>query len=92
MKDILASLFRGQGWEKRRREFEVIESWVRVADGELAGHSRALRLVAGKLTVEVDEPARGQLIMMRRQEYIDALNREAGAPMVRDIVVRRGNV
>jgi predicted nucleic acid-binding Zn ribbon protein len=55
--DVLPSVLRDLGLQKKFSERQVVEKWAAVAGPELAQRARALRCENGTLTVHVDHGA-----------------------------------
>ncbi len=87
---LLDSLFKRDDWVKKSKEFDVLRTWSDAVGARMAEHSRAVRIHSGKLYVEVDEPARAQMLSVQKGAILVKLNRKSGGPTVRDIVIRRG--
>jgi len=75
--DLLPSVLRDLGLQKRFSERRVVEQWAGVVGPELARRTRALRCESGTLTVHVDHGAWMQeldrtFVIVRPDHYVYA--------------------
>jgi predicted nucleic acid-binding Zn ribbon protein len=74
--DLLPSVLRDLGLQKRFSERQVVERWAAVAGPELAQRSRALRCENGTLFVHVDHGAWMQELHFVEKDLIRKLRAE----------------
>jgi predicted nucleic acid-binding Zn ribbon protein len=55
--DVLARLVKARGWQRPAAEATVFGAWERVVGGEVAAHSRPVKLDGTELTVEAESTA-----------------------------------
>jgi predicted nucleic acid-binding Zn ribbon protein len=71
--DVLPSVLRDLGLQKRFSERQVVEKWAAVVGPELAQRARALRCENGTLTVRVDHGAWMQELHFIEKELVQKL-------------------
>ena len=86
--DLLRLYLRTEGLETPLGEYRLRQAWPKVAGLAVAAQTKHLFIQNQKLHVQILSPAIRHELMMRKLEMVDMLNREAGARLINDIVVR----
>ncbi len=82
--DVLPSVLRDLGLQKRFKEREAVEKWADVVGAEMAQRSRATRFEKGTLFVQVDHGAWMQELHFMERELVRKLRAECpGVDLVR---------
>ena len=74
--DVLPSVLKGLGLQKRFKEREMVERWADVVGPELAARARATRFDNGTLFVHVDHPAWMQELHFIEKDLVRKLRAE----------------
>ena len=67
-------------------EYRLVASWPEVAGKRIASLTRDIYIRSGVLNVRLKSPAMRSDLMMRRAEFVKALNEKVGAEVISDIV------
>jgi predicted nucleic acid-binding Zn ribbon protein len=78
----LASL----GLAGKIKQASVEHLWPEMVGPEIAGHTRVLKIDAGRLIVSVDSPVWRQELMYQRDAFIARLNQELEEEIISDIM------
>ena len=78
----LASL----GLARKIKQASVEHLWPEIVGPEIAGHTRVLKVDAGRLFVSVDSPVWRQELMYQRDAFIARLNQELAEEIISDIM------
>ncbi len=90
--DILKSSFGRLGVSKRLNEYTIMKVWDDVVGEEIAQRARPLRLIKGKLYVNVSSsPWMSELVHLK-ESMRGRINERLGHNTVEDIVFRLGQV
>lgn len=83
MGELLRTALPAQALEKIFSLDLIRRKWTEAVGSELARRSEPAAFEAGLLTVRVQEPAWGRVIVRLKSEVMDRLNRALGLPLVR---------
>ncbi len=78
----LASL----GIARKVKQASVEHLWPDLVGPEIAGHTRVLKIDAGRLFVLVDSPAWRQELLFQKDVFIARINEELAEELVSDIM------
>ncbi|MBI5868771.1 MAG: DUF721 domain-containing protein [candidate division Zixibacteria bacterium] len=78
----LASL----GIAKKVKQASVEHLWPDLVGPEIAGHTRVLKIDAGRLFVVVDSPVWRQELLFQKDVFIARINEELAEELVSDIM------
>ena len=90
--DILKSSFGRLGVSKRLNEYTIMKVWDDVVGEEIAQRARPLRLIKGKLYVNVSSSPWMSELMHLKESMRGRINERLGSNTVEDIVFRVGQV
>jgi predicted nucleic acid-binding Zn ribbon protein len=90
--DILKSSFGRLGVSKRLNEYTILKVWDDVVGEEIAQRARPLRLIKGKLYVNVSSSPWMSELMHLKESMRGRINERLGSNTVEDIVFRVGQV
>jgi predicted nucleic acid-binding Zn ribbon protein len=82
---ILEGVLRDCGLQERLEERAALSEWSEIVGGDIAGHTRAVDLVNGVLTLEADHGAWRQEVTMLVPLIISKFNARYGEGTVTDI-------
>ena len=90
--EAVPSAFQRLGLETRFRQSEVWRVWPTVVGPQIARHAQPHAVWHGRLIVHVTDPVWLHHLSMMRHRVMAALNEKLGASVVRDMVLRIGQV
>ena len=67
-------------------EYRLVASWPEVAGERIASLTRDIYIRNGVLNVRLKSPALRADLMLRREEFVKALNRNVGSDVINDLV------
>jgi predicted nucleic acid-binding Zn ribbon protein len=80
--DVLARLVKARGWERPKAEATVFGAWEKVVGGDIAKHSRPVKLDAGVLTVEAESTAWATQLRLLATTLLKSIAAEVGHGVV----------
>lgn len=83
--DVLASLFRNNGWDASLAQAEVLERWPEIVGERVAKHARALYIDKQVLVVQCDSTAWATQLRSLRSTLVAKLAEEIPAADVTDL-------
>jgi predicted nucleic acid-binding Zn ribbon protein len=83
---ILARQLEKTGIAKRVKQASVEHIWPQLVGPEIAGHTRFVKVDAGRVFIAVDSPVWRQELFFKKEALIEILNRELGDDIVTDIM------
>jgi len=86
--NVVMQYLRQCGLETPLYEFRVVDAWPRVVGEALASYTQDLNIYNQVLFVRVSSSVVRNELMMRRSDLVSRLNREAGAQVITQIVLR----
>ena len=90
--DAVPGVFKRLGLETRLRQSEVWTVWPGVVGTQIARHAQPHTMWRGRLIVHVTDPVWLHHLRMMSHRVTAALNDRLGAPLVRELVLRIGEV
>lgn len=87
MGDAIGHLIDATGMREKMDELDITTAWDEVVGGMIARHTVTVRLRRGKLAVKVDSAPLRQELTYMREALKEILNRRAGRPVIREIVL-----
>ena len=91
IKDVLGSVISRLSGEKKGRIDRLVEAWKHSAD-KAYSHTRLASFKAKRLVVNVDSPAWMYELNLRKQQLLDALNKQLKGEQVKEIILRIGDI
>lgn len=85
--DAIGHLIDATGMREKMDELDITAAWDEVVGGMIARHTVAVRLRRGRLVVKVDSAPLRQELTYMREALKEILNRRAGRPVIREIVL-----
>lgn len=85
--DAIGHLIDATGMREKMDELDITTAWDEVVGGMIARHTVTVRLRRGKLAVKVDSAPLRQELTYMREALKEILNRRAGRPVIREIVL-----
>jgi len=67
-------------------EYRLVAAWPEVAGERIASLTRDIYIRSGVLNVKLKSPALRSDLMMRREDFVKALNSKVGADVITDLV------
>jgi len=83
--DLIMRNLRAQGLETPLLQKRLIEAWPTVAGEAIARYTTNVRIYNQTLFVNLSIPALRADLSMRRQEFVDRLNKYVGSQVIADI-------
>lgn len=83
--DLILRTLRAQGLETPLLQKRLIEAWPTVAGEAIARYTTGVRIYNQTLFVNLSIPALRADLSMRRQEFVDRLNKYVGNQVIADI-------
>ena len=87
LKEALQELIGAYRLEEKLDDVKVLEAWKNTLGTMINKHTTSLKITRGKLLVKLDSAPLKQELMMSKTKLIEALNREVGKDVVREIVI-----
>jgi len=88
----LVKMLKARGLESRLKEYRVLGQWEKAVGKVIARHAQPCFLRGQKMTLVVDSPAWMQQLSLLKPELIEKVNRHFGHNVIRDIVLKLGDV
>ncbi len=85
---VIQQYLREMGLETPLNEHRVIQAWGKVLGPSVSRYTKEVRIYNQVLFVTLTSAALRNELMMRRTELVTRLNREAGAQVITQIVLR----
>jgi predicted nucleic acid-binding Zn ribbon protein len=86
--DAIRQFLHSYHLEDKLNEARIIQSWEKTVGPMVAKYTRELHIRNGILFVSVDSPALRQELNFQRSRLVKALNDEAKATVIEDIVLK----
>ncbi len=90
--EALSAAFQRLGLADRLRQYELWRVWPGAVGPHIARHAQPKELRHGRLVVHVTDPIWLHQLSMMRHRLVGALNERLGAHIVREAVLRIGEV
>lgn len=90
--EVLLGTMRRLGLDRRYREHELWAIWPSVVGSQIARHACPRSLHRGRLVVHVTDPVWLHQLSMLRHRLVGALNAKLSEAVVREMVLRIGEV
>lgn len=74
--------------EEKFRSVSLLEAWPKLMGPMIAKHTTRLQIIEGVLYLSVDSAPLRQELIQGRDKIRQLLNQEAGADMIKEVVVR----
>ncbi|HET6364635.1 MAG: DUF721 domain-containing protein [Nitrospirota bacterium] len=88
----LMKMLKAQGLESRLQEYRIFGQWEKAVGKVIARHAQPSSLRGKKMTLVVDSPAWMQQLSLLKPEIIEKVNRRLGHNVIRDIMLKLGEV
>jgi len=85
-------ILKARGMQSRLPEYRISSRWAGTVGPAIARHAQPRTLRGGRLLLIVDSPAWMQQISLMKPEIIGKLNSNLGAEIVRDIMLKLGEL
>ena len=76
------------GIETPVRQWEAVSLWESVVGESIANHTRADKVVYGKLYISVDSPTWRNELLFHRKELLEKINKELKNAKIKEIILR----
>ena len=90
--EALSAALQRLGLEERIRQHEIWKVWAAVVGSQIAQHAQPRSIWQGRLIVHVTDPVWLHHLSMMRHRLIPALNGKLQASVVREMVLRVGEI
>lgn len=87
IKEAVEALIRAYQLQGKYDETRVLASWGKVMGKTIAGNTSNIFIKDGKLFVKIDSAPLRHELSMNKRKMIDLLNKDAGHPVVQEIVL-----
>lgn len=88
----LGRILKAHGLEGRLCEYRILGSWEKTVGAAIARHAQPQSVQGKKLTVIVDSPAWMQQLSLLKPELVKKVNEHFGRNIIRDIILRLGEI
>jgi len=92
MSDLIDDTLAGMGIGERLKEARIWNLWVDVVGTAIARQAQPVRIINGTLTVAVSSGPWMQELTFLKDMMREKLNRQLGAELVREIVLKSGRI
>jgi predicted nucleic acid-binding Zn ribbon protein len=86
--DLLSSVIKNMGIQRKLDEVRTVETWAALAGPQINGITHSVWVRGDKLYVKITSAAWRHELHLRRREWLDQLNEQLGAELVREIIFR----
>ncbi|MFI5913911.1 DUF721 domain-containing protein [Dactylosporangium sp. NPDC051541] len=88
---VLERLVKQRGWTQPTREAKIFGEWATVVGGDIAAHSRPVKLEDGELTIEAESTAWATQLKMLAAKLLAGIAREVGHNVVKKLHIQGPN-
>lgn len=86
--EALDSFFKEKGWDKKRREIHIINSWENIVGITIAKSTRNISIFDTTLYLNIESSVIRNELLMIKSGLINKINKEAGCSLISDIIIR----
>jgi predicted nucleic acid-binding Zn ribbon protein len=88
LKDVFKELIKSYKWEDKLDEVKLINSWEKIVGKMIADHTTRMTVKNRVLYINLDSSVIRNELMMARSKIVEAINKEMGAKVIDDLVLR----
>jgi len=88
LKDVFKELIKSYKWEDKLDEVKLINSWENIVGKMIADHTTRMTVKNRVLYINLDSSVIRNELMMARSKIVEAINKEMGAEVIKDLVLR----
>lgn len=88
IKELLEQIAKKYRFTAKMNKESIIASWHEIAGRMIAGHTKKIDVIEGKLILEIDDPAVKNELLYMREDLIDAVNRYMKKVVIEEVIIR----
>ena len=87
LREVIEELIKAYRWEGKLDVVKLRNSWANIVGTIIANHTTKLEVRNKTLYIKLDSSVIRNELMMARTKIIEAINKEMGSNMIKDIVL-----
>lgn len=88
LKDVFKELVKSYKWEDKLDEVKLVNSWETIVGKMIADHTTHMTVKKKVLYIKLDSSVIRNELMMARSKIVEAINKEMGADVINELVLR----
>ncbi|MES2689069.1 MAG: DUF721 domain-containing protein [Bacteroidota bacterium] len=88
LKEAIGDFFKSERMDGKLMEVNITNNWEKIVGKLIASQTNKMYFHEGKLHLQIESPALRQELNYQRFKIVELVNKEAGAEIIKDVVVR----